>query len=95
MIEHLQERSRTLLTQHGVRSETHPTWTAGSGWKVFLDHPEEVWRTIRYIERNPVKIGLPVQTWAFVKPYDNWPLHPGHSPNSPYTVRLRKLGRYP
>lgn len=34
------------------------------------------------IEQNPVKIGLPVQQWSFVKEYDGWPLHPGHNPNS-------------
>jgi hypothetical protein len=37
---------------------------------------------------------LPVQQWMFVKPYDGWPLHPGHNPNSPYAKRLREAGRY-
>ena len=73
----------------------HPTWTAGHGWSVFLGHPEDVRRTIGYIERNPTKIGLPVQNWPFVQPYDDWPLHEGHSPRSPYAKRLRELGRYP
>jgi hypothetical protein len=62
---------------------------------VFLDHPDEVRRTIGYVERNPIKIGLPAQRWGFVRAYDDWPLHPGHSPNSPYAKRLRELGRYP
>ena len=61
----------------------------------FLDHPEEVRRTIPYIEQNPKKIGLAQQCWPFVKVYDDWPLHAGHSPNSPYARRLRALGRYP
>ncbi|MCI0641444.1 MAG: transposase [Gemmataceae bacterium] len=95
MVDFLKEASRNLLIKNGQRALTHPTWLAGHGWKVFLDHPDEVWRTIRYVEQNPIKIGLPAQSWSFVKPYDNWPLHPGHSPNSPYARRLRAVGRYP
>ncbi len=95
MAERLKELSRTKLIEQGQRAATHPIWTADSGWSVFLDHPDEVRRTIRYIVENPIKIGLPAQRWHFVKMYDGWPLHPGHSPNSPYARRLRELGRYP
>jgi REP element-mobilizing transposase RayT len=95
MADHLQQASRQRLIEAGQRALTHPTWLAGPGWNVFLDHPDEVRRTIRYVERHPIKIGLPAQRWPFVKVYDNWPLHPGHSPNSPYARRLRQLGRYP
>jgi hypothetical protein len=72
----------------------HPVW-AGPGWKVFLDHPDEVRRTIAYVESNPDPYRLPRQTWPFVQTYDDWPLHPGHSPNSPYAQGLRAVGRYP
>ena len=58
-------------------------------------HPDEVERTIPYIEDNPVKMRLPRQRWPFVVPYDRWPLHEGHSPNSPYAKALREAGRYP
>jgi REP element-mobilizing transposase RayT len=95
MTEHLMEASRAHLIKAGRRAVTHPTWIAGNGWRVFLDHPVEIRRTIRYVEQNPIKIGLPAQTWPFVKVYDGWPLHPGHSPNSPYARRLREVGRYP
>ena len=64
------------------------------GWKVFLDHPDEVRRTICYIDKNPDQVGLPAQQWPFVAPYDGWPPHPGHSPNSPYARRLREAGHY-
>jgi hypothetical protein len=88
MIDRLKAASRSrLLTTH--RPPNHPVWTGGGGWKVFLGHPDEVRRTIPYIERNPLPLGLPVQRWPFVKDYDGWPLHPGHSPNSPYATRLR------
>jgi REP element-mobilizing transposase RayT len=94
MIEKIQSLSRKRLVEMGVRQFEHPTWTRG-GWKVFLDHPDDVRRTNKYIERNPLKIGLPIQLWPFVKKYDNWPLHAGHSPNSPYARALRTAGRYP
>jgi REP element-mobilizing transposase RayT len=92
MIENIQSLSRKRLIAEGLRDATHPVWTRG-GWKVFLDHPEEVWRTIRYVEKNPLPQRLPVQTWGFVTSYDNWPLHVGHSANSPYVRALRAAGR--
>jgi REP element-mobilizing transposase RayT len=88
MIENLQEASRSRLRSSGLRPADHPVW-GGPGWKVFLDHPEEVRRTIGYIEQNPAKWRLPRQQWPFVIQYDGWPLHPGHSPNSPYARGLR------
>lgn len=92
MIEKLQTLSRKRL--EGLRTTGHPLWTRG-GWKVFLDHPNEMHRTIQYINNNPIKQRLPRQHWPFVIPYDNWPLHPGHSPNSPYAKALKAAGRYP
>lgn len=91
MIANFQNLSRDLLVEAGVREPGHPVWTVG-GWKVFLDHPEDMRRTIGYIEQNPAKAGIPAQKWAFVKEYDGWPLHPGYSPNSPYARRLRRGG---
>ncbi len=95
IVENLMEAGREAIIRAGHRAVTHPTWIAGCGWKVFLDHPDEIRRTIRYVEQNPVKDGLPPQIWPFVKRYDGWPLHPGHSPNSPYARALRAAGRYP
>src|SRR6185503_16755512 len=79
----LMKRSRETLIRADRRSKDHPTWTGGTGWSVFLEHPQEIRRTIPYIEKNPEKIRLPRQHWPFVKDYDDWPLHKGHSPNSP------------
>jgi REP element-mobilizing transposase RayT len=95
MAETLMHASRAKLIEAGRREPTHPTWVSGTPWNDFLDHPDAVRRVISYVERNPTKIGLHRQKWPFVLPYDNWPLHPGHSPNSPYAKRLRELGRYP
>jgi hypothetical protein len=93
MGERLREAARDRLWRAELRTVDHPTWSGGDGWKVFLDHPEEVRRTIGYVERNPLPLGLPQQTWPFVEAYNGWPL--GHSPNSPYARRLRAVGGYP
>jgi REP element-mobilizing transposase RayT len=88
MIENLQDGSCAELRRRGLRSEDHPVW-GGPGWKVFLDSPNDIWRTIDYIDQNPIKIGWPRQRWEFVTAYDGWPLHQGHAPHSPYAWRLR------
>lgn len=95
MMRNFKALSRKRLVADGFVGEQHPAWTAGDGWKTFLDHPDAVRRTIAYVENNPVKDGLPPQQWDFVTPYDNWPLHPGHSPHSPYVKALRAARRYP
>ena len=87
MIQNLQRESHLLLRDRGLRDLAHPIW-GGPGWKVFLDHPDEVRRTIGYVKRNPSEVGLLAQTFPFVTEYDGWPLHPGHNPNSPYARRL-------
>ncbi len=95
MIEHFKYESRTQLIDAGIRPINHPVWSGGGGWMVFLTHPDDVERTIVYINNNPAGVNLPEQRLPFVTPYDRWPLHEGHSPNSPYARRLRALGRYP
>ena len=94
MADRLKTQSRLRLCEAGLRPDDHPTWCGGCVWHIFLDHPDEVRRTIGYINKNPLAITLPAQKWPFVTPYDNWPLHPGHSPNSPYAKRLRAVGRF-
>jgi REP element-mobilizing transposase RayT len=94
MADRLKTESRLRLCNSGLRNNDHPTWTGGCVWHVFLDDPDDIWRTIPYIENNPLPLGLPIQRWPFVQPYDNWPLHPGHSSNSPYARGLKAVGRY-
>jgi REP element-mobilizing transposase RayT len=43
-------------------------WCRGE-WSAFLSDPADIARCIRYVENNPVKDGLPRQTWSFVTPY--------------------------
>lgn len=92
MIERFQLASRDRLADAHYRTTDHPTG-GGLGWKVFLDHPDQVRRTVTYIEKNPLPLKLPKQEWPFVKEYDGWPLHPGYSPNSPCVKALRAAGR--
>lgn len=95
MLDLLKDASADRLRATGGWPADHPVWTAHGGWSVFLDHPDDVRRTIGYIDRNPDPYRLPRQTYRFVRPYDGWPLHPGHSPDSPYAQALRAVGRYP
>ena len=94
MIEQFQHFSRLRLSTEGFREPDHPVWCHG-GWKVFLDHPDEIRRTIKYVEDNPVPYRMQRQQWEFVMEYDNWPLHEGHSTQSPYAKRLIAAGRNP
>jgi REP element-mobilizing transposase RayT len=89
MIANLQRESHIRLRALGLVDMQHPVW-GGPGWKVFLDHPDDIRRVIPYIVQNPLKMHLPEQGWDFVKGYDGWPLHPGHNPNSPYANRMRR-----
>lgn len=73
MIENFQDATRATLTRT-LKWRDHPVW-GGPGWKVFLDHPDDVRRTIPYVEQNPIKAHLPAQRWDFVQPYNNWPFH--------------------
>jgi REP element-mobilizing transposase RayT len=71
MIANLQAASRVALATANRRDADHPVW-GGPGWKVFLFTQEDMWRIVRYIEKNPRKGGLPDQRWDFVTPYDGW-----------------------
>ncbi|MEN6407367.1 MAG: hypothetical protein ABFC77_12970 [Thermoguttaceae bacterium] len=88
MLENLQESTRLRVRTAGVRTADHPVW-GGPGWKVFLDAPDGMRRTIDYTNENPRQWRMPAQRWAFVTPYDGWPLPPGHSPSSPYLASTR------
>lgn len=73
MIANLQDASREAVLNVELRHFDHPVW-GGPGWKVFLDSTDDIWRTIPYVEENPLKAGQPRQGFPFVTPYDNWPL---------------------
>ncbi|MBW3598207.1 MAG: hypothetical protein KY475_13170 [Planctomycetes bacterium] len=92
MIEHLQDASLTEVPAkpQARRGADHPVW-GGPGWKVFLNTRDDIKRTIRYIEQNPVKIHRPPQDWSFVKPYDGWlPGQIRRPPRKPSPARSRR-----
>lgn len=89
MLANLQESTRLRVCTAGVRTTDHPVW-GGPGWKVFLDTPDGVRRVIRYTNENPRPWRMPEQRWTFVKPYDGWPLHSGHGPNTSAAASLSK-----
>jgi REP element-mobilizing transposase RayT len=95
MMEEFKGASASALRAAGLFPMDHPVWTAHGGWSVFLDHPTDAHRTVGYIERNPDSYHLPRQSYPFVLPYDNWPIHPGHNPNSPYARIMKENGVYP
>jgi REP element-mobilizing transposase RayT len=74
MIDAFQAESRVVVCELPTVPSDHPVWIQG-GWKVFLDTPADIRRTISYIERNPRRDGLEDQRWSFVTPYDGWPWH--------------------
>lgn len=46
-----------------------PTAWAKDFWKVYLYTPDDIRRSVRYTEDNPLKDGKRRQTWSFVTPY--------------------------
>jgi hypothetical protein len=46
MIEALQSASYWAMAESKLFPPDHPVWTRGGGWKVFLDHPDEVERIL-------------------------------------------------
>ena len=56
------------VDRHG---KTPSPWAQGL-WKVFLNTPADVVRSVRYAEDNPREAGLRRQRWSFVTPVEEW-----------------------
>jgi hypothetical protein len=69
-------------TRELVRENLHPlaafptrtgrmpkAWARGL-WKVFLDSEGDIRRSIRYVEKNPMREGKRPQTWSFVSAFE-------------------------
>ncbi len=52
----------------GLKDRVPPCF-ARKWWVIFKDNEESVVNAIKYVERNPLKAGLPAQKWKFVAPY--------------------------
>jgi REP element-mobilizing transposase RayT len=52
-----------------ANGRTPSPWVVG-GWHVYLNLPQDVRSRVQYVEGNPIKAGLPPQSWPFVRPYE-------------------------
>jgi len=75
MWKNLTAQSRAAAIIAGLAPEFHPVWAARP-WSTYCYTPDDIRRTVNYIQENAPKEGLPQQTWSFVRPYDGWPLRP-------------------
>lgn len=60
-----------------VYRDRPPPCFARKWWVIYKDDEESVVNAIRYVERNPLKAGLPAQRWSFVVPHPE-PYRPKH-----------------
>lgn len=68
MIHALKGKSAKTLRERCDVPQTHPVWSSDD-FKKFLYTPEDILRTVRYVEDNPPKENLPGQSFAFVTAY--------------------------
>jgi REP element-mobilizing transposase RayT len=58
------------LSEHRTTSDRVPKMWARGQWIVYLNTGTDIERSIRYVEQNPAREGLPPQDWWFVQPFD-------------------------
>ena len=51
-------------------NDRHPKCFARGQCAPFLDSIEDIYRSIQYVENNPLKEGKPKQSWSFVTKFD-------------------------
>jgi REP element-mobilizing transposase RayT len=59
------EKVHPFLSDFNEVGKVPQCWAEGQ-WIVYLDSIEDIRRAIQYVEQNPVKDGLPPQSWPFV-----------------------------
>jgi REP element-mobilizing transposase RayT len=73
---HLKSKATMAMTRAGVhplaryrtRQGTIPTPWAEGAWSVFIEDAKQLGAAIAYVQRHPLKEGLPMQKWGFVTP---------------------------
>ncbi|MBN2562137.1 MAG: hypothetical protein JXQ75_14530, partial [Phycisphaerae bacterium] len=68
MHDELRRNSAARLCRLADLSNDHPIWS-NDKFKKFLSTPEDIERTIQYVQDNPAREGLPPQQYDFVRPY--------------------------
>ena len=61
----IEEGIHPLANYQGLKTRPPKAFARGQ-WKVFLFEDRDIERSIRYVEENPVREGLPRQRWSFV-----------------------------
>ena len=69
MIDALARASTTGLRRLADVPRGHPVWS-NDKYKKFLSSPDDIRRTVLYVEENPANVGEPSQQYEFVRPYD-------------------------
>ena len=68
----LKARATARMKADGTHPMRHhpgcPTAWASGCWSVFIDDARQLRNAIAYVERHPMKEGLPPQHWSFVTP---------------------------
>ena len=77
-VEEIARHLKAKATMHLTRAGLHPLqaftnarasistpWSVGC-WSVFINDESQLRAAIRYVERHPVKEGLPVERWGFL-----------------------------
>ena len=71
IMRHFKARATQKIANENLWTEEgRPVW-AKRGWKVFLDKPSDVRRTISYVENNPLKEGKKRQQWTMITPFED------------------------
>jgi hypothetical protein len=66
--QNLAAQARSDLIAAGVVGAMHPVW-ADRPWSTYCYSPDDIVRTVEYIQENAPKEGLPVQHFEFLRPY--------------------------
>ena len=65
IVERLKAAAEERLRNENMFPNCETIWARGC-WQVFLNTPDDVHRTIRYVNENPVRTGFKPQRWSFV-----------------------------
>jgi REP element-mobilizing transposase RayT len=65
----LREEELHPFGTHLLPDGTLPSPWGRLPWVVYLWNDSDVMRSVRYVEENPLKVGLPRQRWGFVTRY--------------------------
>ncbi len=66
----LEQEAIHPLSKYRLSSGRAPKVFSRGLWKVFIDDVEHLAKAVQYVRENPVKEGLSLQQWPFVRPFE-------------------------